>query len=162
MPTADTVALTEQTAGQTCYWSWSTIEGGALHLLCLHPGKDSEGHWCFRAHTHQALRLSYLTTMLTHACVYMQTHTHAQGLSLSYFIKVPDGVHTQPAQHNTDPAYKRFFIIFPHTPQNAPWAHLCIGWIGFLWGQCDRQCAVITFRVLPEWFCEWKTEPEQQ
>lgn len=37
---SDPVALTEQTAGQMCYWSSSMVEGDALHLLCLHPHKD--------------------------------------------------------------------------------------------------------------------------
>ena len=174
----DTVALTEQTAGQTCYWSWSMMEAGALHLLRLHPDKDSEGHRAVPELTH--------THTHTHTHTRTHTHTHTPGtqaqLSLPHtnkhtctgFIIIFSHHRTRWCAHTHRHALtqQRGNVsstqrVFHYPSSSSPrmhHEHTCSSdeLVYFLWGQCDRQCAVITVRMLPEWFYEWKTEPEQQ
>ncbi len=113
---------------------------------------------CFRlTHTH------------THTHTNTQMGTHAQGLSLSSFIKVPDGVHKQTDVFSDSaeamyPPYECFFYYLSSSSPRMHHEHTCAldELVYFPWVQCDHKCAVITVRMLPEWFCEWKTEPEQQ
>lgn len=129
------------------------IDGGALHLLRLHPDKDSEGRSGVGALTR---RLSYPKKPCSHIHVCTCRSTHA---FFQYHQKIPDGVHTST---DTDaalmrPPYKRFFINFPHAPASMHHVHSCTldGLLYFLWGLCDHWCSVRTLRMLPE----RKTEP---
>lgn len=104
---------------------------------------------CFRAHMHRAL-----TTAHMHACRHTRMHkVHHYLLSSG-----SQTIERQCIRHTT--AFSLSFLKLPRMHHE----HTCAldELVYFLRGQCDRQCVVITVKMLPEWFCEWKTEPERQ
>lgn len=141
--TADTVALTEQTAGQTCYWSWPMMEGGAPHLLRLHPDKDSEGHRVDLEPTCTCMPHQFCHYPLSSKHQLVCTHRQTGSQTMERHCLLHTG------------AFSFSFLMLPECTMST-----LVHWMNIsLRDNCERWCAVISVKMLPEWFCEWKIEP---
>lgn len=123
------------------------ISGGAVCCSCIQT-RIQEGQCGVLVFTHLLHTFSYLKALLT----------HAHGVSFSYFISstVPDGA-IQNSQTNISGHVSSRFLTLPRMH------HQCITLVLIGLAPLGTMCpSVITLRMLPEGFCEWKTEPEQQ
>lgn len=111
---------------------------------------------CFRAH------------LQPHTCMHADTHACTRFIIIFFHQSTRWCAHTgrtgsQTIERQCIRHTRAFSLSFLKLPRMHH-EHTCAldELVYFLRGQCDCQCVVITVKMLPEWFCEWKTEPERQ